>query len=166
MKAADDFCRKAINFDLNTDSLKKTFKSNNPFVYLKAYKEIGIFLKNNNFEHRQWSGYVSKQPLTPVQVTAIVKGLNKTFPWLKSCVRKFDVTNIGEQHDLMYIFENSEKTKLQEKTSVQQDKEKHLSSKSKSVISRASIKQNAKIISEKEKTAPKKEQNKNKDNVR
>lgn len=23
MKAADDFCRKAINFDLNTESLKK-----------------------------------------------------------------------------------------------------------------------------------------------
>lgn len=166
MKVADDFCRKAINFDLNTESLKKIFHSNNPFGYLNAYKEIGKFLKNNGFEHRQWSGYVSRQPLTPIQVTAIVKGLNKTFPWFKSCVRKFDVTNIGETFDLMYIFNSKSNAKLQTKEQESKQVEKLKQSTQKNILSRASITRNAKIISEKEKTAPQKEQNKNKDNVR
>lgn len=105
--ASDDFTRKAINFDLDTDSLKKVFNSNNPFVYLKGYKQIGAFLKLNGFTHRQWSGYISEKPLTPIQVTAIVKGLNQALPWLKKCVKKFDVTNIGETYDLTYVFKQS-----------------------------------------------------------
>lgn len=160
MKAADDFCRKAINFDLNTESLKKIFKSNNPFVYMSAYRKIGRFLKNNDFEHRQWSGYVSKQPLTPIQVTAIVKGLNKTLPWLCQCVKKFDVTDIGEQHDLMYIFQKTEKAKLQEKASEQQNLKENSDEKSKGIISRKSILKSAKIIAQKESYAPKKEHSK------
>lgn len=129
MGTADDFCRKAVNFDLNTESLKKIFKSNNPFVYMIAYRKIGRFLINNGFEHRQWSGYISKQSLTPIQVTAIVKGLNKTLPWLHQCVTKFDVTDIGEQHDLMYIFQKSSKEKLHAKS--EKSKEKALISRDK-----------------------------------
>ncbi len=159
MGSSDDFTRKAIHFDLDTDSLKKIFHSNNPFVYLKGYKQIGDFLKKNGFTHRQWSGYISKDPLTPVQVTAIVKGLNKTLPWLKKCVRKFDVTNVGDTFDLMYIFD---KSKIQlptlEQEAKQTDKSKQHSQKS--VLSRTTIKRNAAIISEKTKTTPKKEQNK------
>lgn len=143
MGTADDFCRKAVNFDLNTESLKKIFKSNNPFVYMIAYRKIGRFLINNGFEHRQWSGYISKQSLTPIQVTAIVKGLNKTLPWLHQCVTKFDVTDIGEQHDLMYIFQKSSKEKLHAKSE---------KSKEKALISRDKIKKNASIISQQEKT--------------
>ena len=143
MGTADDFCRKAVNFDLNTESLKKIFKSNNPFVYMIAYRKIGRFLISNGFEHRQWSGYISKQSLTPIQVTAIVKGLNKTLPWLHQCVTKFDVTDIGEQHDLMYIFQKSSKEKLHAKSE---------KSKEKALISRDKIKKNASIISQQEKT--------------
>ncbi len=145
MGTADDFCRKAVNFDLNTESLKKIFKSNNPFVYMIAYRKIGRFLINNGFEHRQWSGYISKQSLTPIQVTAIVKGLNKTLPWLHQCVTKFDVTDIGEQHDLMYIFQKPEKSKLQSKSVETKENE----TKGKAPISCKQIKNNAKIIAQK-----------------
>ena len=145
MGTADDFCRKAVNFDLNTESLKKIFKSNNPFVYMIAYRKIGRFLINNGFEHRQWSGYISKQSLTPIQVTAIVKGLNKTLPWLHQCVTRFDVTDIGEQHDLMYIFQKSEKSKLQFKSVETKENE----TKGKTPLSRKQIKNNAKIITQK-----------------
>ena len=145
MGTADDFCRKAVNFDLNTESLKKIFKSNNPFVYMIAYRKIGRFLINNGFEHRQWSGYISKQSLTPIQITAIVKGLNKTLPWLHQCVTKFDVTDIGEQHDLMYIFQKPEKSKLQSKSVETKENE----TKGKAPISCKQIKNNAKIIAQK-----------------
>ena len=46
----------------------------------------------------------------------IITDLDKTFPWLSKCVTKFDVTDIGEQHDLMYIFQKPEKSKLQFKS--------------------------------------------------
>ncbi len=109
---------------------------------------------NNGFEHRQWSGYISKQSLTPIQVTAIVKGLNKTLPWLHQCVTKFDVTDIGEQHDLMYIFQKPEKSKLQSKSVETKENE----TKGKAPISCKQIKNNAKIIAQKEYSQRRKKQ--------
>ena len=54
--------KKAINFDLDTKVLKEIYcKSKNPLEYLKAYKEIKGFMKENGFSHRQWSGYISKE---------------------------------------------------------------------------------------------------------
>ena len=161
---SDDFTRKAVNFDLDTNALKKVFKSNNPFVYLKGYKQIGDFLKMNGFTHRQWSGYVSKKPLTPVQITTIVKGLNKALPWLKRCVKKFDVTNIGDTFDLMFVFD---KQKVKAPAKEQDGKQPYKSPKQQqqAVLSVKDIKRNAKIISEKARNAPKKEQSRNKDNV-
>lgn len=38
--------------------------------------------------------------------------MNTTFPWLRKCVKKFDVTDIGEQHDLIYIFQKPEKSMM------------------------------------------------------
>ena len=56
--------RKAINFDLDTKKLKDAYcVTNRPLEYLKAYGEIKDFMKSKGFLHRQWSGYVSKEPL-------------------------------------------------------------------------------------------------------
>lgn len=106
--------RKAINFDLDTDELKKIFGTSNPFKLLDGYKEIKRYLKKNGFKHRQWSGYISKEPLLDADMTSIVNKMNQQIPWLKKCVNKFDVTNVGDTYDLTYIFEenNEEKVKV------------------------------------------------------
>lgn len=159
---SDDFTRKAINFDLDTKALQVIFKSKNPFVYMAGYRQIGRFLKKNGFTHRQWSGYISKEPLTPMQTITIVRGLNSSLPWLRRCVKKFDVTNIGDTFDLMYIFNKSKSQPVLRQS--MQDMDKSGQKPSKSVFSVANVKQNAKIISDKAKSAPKRQQNKNKNN--
>ena len=71
--------------------------------------------------------------------------MNKTLPWLHQCVTKFDVTDIGEEHDLIYIFQKPEKSKLQSKSVETKEK----GTKKKAPISRKQIKSNAKIIAQK-----------------
>lgn len=80
--------------------------------------------------------------------------MNTTFPWLRKCVKKFDVTDVGEQHDLMYIFQKPEKSKLQSKSV----ETKENGTKGKAPISRKQIKNNAKIISQKIQSAKKNKQ--------
>lgn len=52
--------KRAINFDLHGKSLKKYYSQTNPNG---AYQEIGRFLHEQGFVHRQGSGYVSKSGL-------------------------------------------------------------------------------------------------------
>lgn len=93
--------KKAFNFDLNTSALKKYYcKTNAPLEYLKAYKEIKKFMKENGFSHRQWSGYTSIKTMDKVEVVMFAEKLSKHFPWLADCVNHFDVTDIGKQYDL------------------------------------------------------------------
>lgn len=93
--------RKAINFDLDTNALKQVYcKTNNPFERLKAYGEIKKFMKENGFIHKQWSGYISKEPLSKTQVDKLIKKMVNEFDWFAKCVNKFDVTNIGNQYDM------------------------------------------------------------------
>lgn len=87
--------RKAINFDLSTNELKKHFKNT-----AEAYNQIKDFMLQNGFEHRQYSGYVSKEPLEDYEITNLVVKLKNKLTWLYSCTQRFDVTDIGEQHDL------------------------------------------------------------------
>ena len=84
--------RKAINFDLSTKSLEKYFKDTR-----EPYSLIKEFMLENGFEHRQYSGYTSKESIDERRVTRIVNKLTKKFAWLGECVKEFDITEIGEQ---------------------------------------------------------------------
>ena len=98
---------KAINFDLDTKKLKLYYPNSN---YRQAYRDIKKFLENNGFKHRQFSGYISQTPMSHTQITFIIKALGSKYSWLSKCVRRFDVTNIGKEHDMMkYINGNSTK---------------------------------------------------------
>ena len=99
-----DELRKALNFDLDTNELKKIYKTDDPFVRLDAYRKIGKFLKSRGFTHRQYSGYITKDEMSTYNAIATVRALNQAFPWLQQCVRKFDVTSIGSTFDLIDIF--------------------------------------------------------------
>lgn len=100
-------CLKAINFDLDTKKLKLYYPSSN---YRQAYRDIKKYLENNGFKHRQFSGYISKTSMKHKDIVDIVATLDIKFSWFSKCVRRFDVTNIGKEHDMMkYINGNSTK---------------------------------------------------------
>lgn len=89
--------RKAINFDIDTKKYEEFVKRPSPV----AYKKIRNFLSKNGFEHRQGSGYVSKNTLNDGNVLAIITKMSIDFKWLKHCIKEIDVTNIGKQHSLL-----------------------------------------------------------------
>jgi len=93
---------KAINFDLNVKNLKNYYSKVN---HTKAYSDIRNYLSEKGFVHRQGSGYRSKEKLSDIETTAIVRGMGKKFPWLHKCVGEFDVTNIGQNYSLIAILE-------------------------------------------------------------
>lgn len=99
--------RKQITFDLNQNALSKHYPrpkfTINPRYYKKAYKDISRFMKENSFEHRQYSVYTSKEPLTMYDVVELMDKLAGKMPWLYSCVNEIDVTDIGEQHSIKEI---------------------------------------------------------------
>ncbi len=98
--------RKAINFDLDTLKLKEKFSDTR-----KPYNDIKKFMESNGFEHRQYSGYISKKPILEGYVIALMNEMDNKFSWLKDCIQKFDVTEIGNTFDLKYIFDNNIKNK-------------------------------------------------------
>lgn len=89
--------RKALNFDLDT----KKYEEYTGRKATTAYKEIKRFLKRNNFEHRQGSGYISMDSLTDGKIFAIIQNMSVELKWLRTCVKQIDVTNIGKQHSMV-----------------------------------------------------------------
>ena len=78
---------KAINFDLDTNKLKKYYPR-----YQQAYSDLLRFFKVNGFLHRQGSGYVSKEKMSSADIVDLIGAFQ--------CVKKIDVTNVGAQYDL------------------------------------------------------------------
>lgn len=109
---------KAINFDLDTKALKEYY----PKSRRNAYREIGNFLKDNGFSHRQWSGYVSNIEMDSLNISNLNKKLWKEFPWLEQCANKIDVTDIGRSFDLKLMHQRQlNKDKEMENSSVKND---------------------------------------------
>ncbi|MCR5727359.1 MAG: hypothetical protein K6G24_07825 [Lachnospiraceae bacterium] len=93
---------KAIYFDMHIKSLERYYSSTDP---KGAYKKIMAFMLKNGFSHEQYSGYHSLSKMTDMEVFDLVYAMNKEFPWLKFCMNRFEVTNIGANHDLMAVFD-------------------------------------------------------------
>lgn len=98
--------RKAVNFDLDTLKLREKFLDTR-----KPYNDIKKFMESNGFERRQYSGYVSINPISESKIILLMKKMRKKNTWLKDCIQKFDVTEIGNTFDLKYIFDNNIKNK-------------------------------------------------------
>lgn len=90
----------AINFDLDTKKLKDIYVQSTGKKYNHAYYDIKSFMKKNGFSHRQGSGYLSKKPTTETSATFMIKRMSTAMPWLKECVKRIDLTVVGNQHDL------------------------------------------------------------------
>jgi len=98
--------RKSLNFDLDTKKLKEHYSSKN---YTEAYNDIKKFLLKNGFEHRQGSGYISKEAMTRIAVTSVIKEINIKYPWLYPCCKTLDYYDVGKEHSGLEILENINK---------------------------------------------------------
>lgn len=96
---------KAIYFDLGMNQLKEHYSQSNP---KGAYKKIQTFLLNHKFSHEQYSGYHSLYKTTDIKIFDLVENMSQELPWLSHCVTHFEVTDIGENHDLLDIFQSSD----------------------------------------------------------
>ena len=89
--------KKAINFDLYDALLKKYYPSKN---YKKGWTDISKFLNQNSFKHRQYSGYVSSNPISMTDVIQLIRNMSNYLSWLKYCVKEFDVTIVSDEYSM------------------------------------------------------------------
>ena len=90
--------RKAINFDLSENLLKKYYPS---IHYRNAWRDIKIYLESNDFRHRQYSGYVSKGYMSMSDLGNIIIGMAEYYSWLGLCVQQLDVTIVGNEYSFV-----------------------------------------------------------------
>lgn len=100
----EEYCFKAINFDLDTKALQQYYPSSN---WHKAYDDIKRFLLSHGFEHRQGSGYFSEKKIKKTTLASNIKALSRQFPWLSKCTQQFDITNIGTQYSVLELISNA-----------------------------------------------------------
>ena len=87
---------KYVNFDLSTEELKKHFGKNTA----KAYELIKGFFLKKDFEHRQYSSYISKKPIDDYDFGLILEEFGQTHIWLKDCLLDFDTLNVENEQKI------------------------------------------------------------------
>jgi virulence-associated protein VapD len=115
--------RKQITFDLSHKALAAHYPrpktTINPEFYKKAYSDISRFMRQNGFEHRQFSVYTSDGKITDTDINILMDDLAKRMPWLTLCVNQIDVTNIGSQHSLLQTLETATALQVEQAEPVQ-----------------------------------------------
>lgn len=96
-------CCKALYFDLSIKALKRYFSGTNP---KNAYIKIQNYFISCDFSHEQYSGYHSQYKATDLEIFQLTQRMRKTFPWLEKCINRFEVTDVGENFNLMKLFED------------------------------------------------------------
>lgn len=113
--------RRAVNFDLSIDALKKYYSESNP---KGAYKDIEKYMERNGFEHRQWSGYRSRKPLSNYELVYLFDKMYKKMPWLDSCAEHMDATTIDSVYDIKEMrVKNLQKEAMKENRDKAHEKE-------------------------------------------
>lgn len=111
---------KAIHFDIDEIKLKAAYPYQNenhgPKSYVNAYGMIKRELAKEGFVHRQYSGYISKEPISDYKVTRTIRRLANQLPWLKGCFQKLDAENVPEQFDLREYFDDAAEKELKRRS--------------------------------------------------
>ena len=123
--------KKSLNFDLDTKKLQELYPNNS---YTQAYDDIKRFLTKNGFEHRQGSGYISKEIMKASQIVNIIEELNNQHSWIKDCCKTLDYYDVGERFNALELLENkdSKKKEISKEQEKQTKKPFKLKEKSKS----------------------------------
>lgn len=96
--------RKQIAFDLDTKALEIYYPSES---WNNAYEIIKRHMIKNGFDWIQGSVYTSREAMSSVRTTRILRKLIKQNPWLNLCMRDCRETNIGREHSKNYIFDKN-----------------------------------------------------------
>lgn len=86
------FLRKAINFDLDEKAIKDLRPGKSTAW---AYSEIRSFLESHGFSHRQYSGYLSQNPMQTFEVVSVLEEMRAALPWFETCAKRCDITSQG-----------------------------------------------------------------------
>lgn len=87
----------AITFDLDTDTLKKSYHNNS---WQNAYNDIAKFLRENGFDRQQGSVYFGNDEVDTVKCQTAVQKLALTFEWFAPSVRDIRMLRIEDNNDL------------------------------------------------------------------
>lgn len=111
-----------LNFDLDTKKLQNLYPGKD---WRQAYDDIRNFLKNNNFEHRQGSGYISTKSLYEVDVINTLYKLAQTYTWIYKCSTVFDKSIADNRVNCKNIFRDAVRdlNSKKEKANAQEDKD-------------------------------------------
>lgn len=102
---------KAVNFDLDTNQMLLMLGSKTA-----GYDKLKKSFKKVGFIHRQGSGYISKKPLSNMEMTGVLRKIAKNNPWLGACLNKMDVTEITDMFDVSsFVKAESKKQATQDK---------------------------------------------------
>lgn len=94
-----DNTRIGIDLKLNVAEVLKYFKSID-----EAYDEINNFMIKNGFLPDNVCNYVSREPVSLSYAEEVTIKLNGTFHWLKHCILKYEVVEIGQTVDTTHLF--------------------------------------------------------------
>lgn len=94
-----DNTRMGINLKLNAAEVLKHFKSID-----EAYAEIDNFMIKNGFLPDKVCNYVSREPVSLSYAEEVTVKLNLEFHWLKHCILKYEVVEIGQTVDTTHLF--------------------------------------------------------------
>ena len=89
-----------IIFDLDNVLLEEI----EPGSRKNIYTNIKRFMSKNGFEHIEYSGYVSTEPMKLAEVLDVVRALKIAFPILDDVVEEMHVTEVGNTYSLDNLF--------------------------------------------------------------
>lgn len=92
----------AIAFDLDTDTLSKTYGSPS---YNNAYADIKNSLSDFGFSRQQGSVYFGDESVDAVKAVMATQKLAKKYSWFSASVRDIRMLRIEENNDLLPAIE-------------------------------------------------------------
>ena len=88
----------AIAFDLDTDTLSKTYTGNSP---TNAYNDIKNTLEKYGFSRQQGSAYFGDDKVDAVRTVMAARKLSTKYVWFAPSVRDIRMLRIEDDNDLM-----------------------------------------------------------------
>lgn len=93
----------AIAFDLDTDTLSKTYSGNSPN---NAYADIKNTLEKFGFSRQQGSVYFGNEGVDAVKTVMATRKLASKYDWFRPSVRDIRMLRIEDDNDLMIAIED------------------------------------------------------------
>lgn len=93
----------AIAFDLDTDTLSKTYSGNSPN---NAYTDIKNTLEKFGFSRQQGSVYFGNDKVDAVKTVMATRKLASKYDWFRPSVRDIRMLRIEDDNDLMIALED------------------------------------------------------------